>query len=390
MKEMSMNKKICLLSCHNQYTSKRYFTQKFAEALIKCGLETQVLSWSHGPCPEEVVAKIQTIQPRLTASFHQLPLQADGTYFWDRLRLPHWSILVDPVFYDLELMQSPYSWISCVDQEDCALLNAYHFPQNFFFPHAVEKELVQPMSDHRPIDVIFLGTCYDPDQLYAHWQSHYSKDIIEVLEEAVGFVLAESKTSFVRALRQALVFQGIDPKEVEFDQLAHEVDQYTRGIDRLNLIRSIKSSKVHVFGESCWREGVQTKGWSHYLTNQENIILHPPVNFSEALNLLRQSKICLNSMPFFKNGTHERVFTAAACGAVPFNSQNAYLKEHIFENFNQVFYNSLDLGTIDKQIKELINDKILRKSIITQTQQKIIASYTWDTRANFTKNLFFN
>ena len=65
--------KICLLSCHNQYASKRYFTQKFADALAKKGVDTHIMAWDNGPLPETLAAKIENLKPTLTGSFHPLP-----------------------------------------------------------------------------------------------------------------------------------------------------------------------------------------------------------------------------------------------------------------------------------------------------------------------------
>ena len=162
-----------------------------------------VLSWTSGPLPPFIVQQIQEIQPDLTCSFHPLPQQAEGHYFWDSIKIPHWSILLDPVFYDLELISSPYSIISCVDRFDCRLLASYQFEKGFFFPHAVDRDLIVPphIDDIRPYDVIFLGTCYDPDHLYAYWKKTYPKEIVSVLEEAVEGVLSDSRINFSKLSR---------------------------------------------------------------------------------------------------------------------------------------------------------------------------------------------
>lgn len=373
--------KLCLLSCNNQYASKRYFTLKFAEALLRKGVETHILSWSHGPFPEELVEEVRKLKPTLTASFHQLPEQEDGKYFWDRLHMNHWSILVDPVFYDLELMRSANSIISCVDKGDCELLQSYHFTRNFFFPHAVDKNLLSITNDDRPIDVLFLGTCYDPEHLYKYWEKNYSKNILNVLEDAVTKVLTETNTTFVRALLLSLVTSGIDPKEVEFDRLANYVDMYSRGIDRLNLIRSITDVPVHVYGDKCWREEQPIEDWNFYLSKQANVTVHPPVSFTEGLKLLQRSKICLNSMPFFKQGTHERVFSAIACGALPLTNLNPYL-ENEFRNDEILFYQSNSLKSVNHQIQETLMDSQARSKKIVEGQAVLLNNHTWDQRVD--------
>jgi spore maturation protein CgeB len=376
-----MIRKICLLTCHNLYESKRYFTQKLVEALNRQGIETSILSWSHGPFPEELVEEIRNQKPDLTCTFHQLPEQSVGGYFWDRLKLPHLTMLVDPAFYDLELMQSPFSILSCVDRSDCDLLRSYHFKNTFFLPHAVERELLEPVQDcSRPLDVIMLGTCYDPDHLYAYWKKTYSEEIVDVLEEAVERVLSDNHTTFFRALLQALTLHEVDPHEIEFDQLAYYVDSYVRGIDRLQLIRSIKNAHVHVFGGKCWREEKPIADWSYYLAKQANVTVHPAVNFEDALILLKQSKICLNSMPFFKNGTHERVFAALACGSLPLTSDNLYMRENFSDEHDLLFYQFTALDEVDDKIQTYLQDPLKHQQAVVKGQAKVKQHHLWDNR----------
>lgn len=372
--------KICLLSCHNLYESKRYFSQKLSEAFQRAGVEAPILSWSHGPVPAEVIQQIEELKPDLTCSFHQLPPQNNTRYFWDETKRPHWTILVDPAFYDLELMQSPYSLISCVDRSDCALLRSYHFDHVFFCPHAVERELISPIHTEREYDVILLGTCYDPDNLRAYWQKQYSQEINAALDDAIEIVLGDNKTSFFRALMQALTLQEIDPHEVEFDQLAYYVDSYTRGIDRLQLVRSIKTASVHVFGGKCWREEKPIADWSYYLSKQANVTLHPPVNFVDALELLKRSKVCLNSMPFFKDGSHERVFAALACGALPLTSDNLYMREIFDEGQDLLFYQFTALNEVEEKVNAHLQDTRRREQMVARGQEKVKQRHTWDHR----------
>lgn len=374
-------RKICFLTCHNLYDSKHYFTEKLAQAFQRQGIETALFTWPYGPVPEEVIEKVERLQPDLTCSFHQLPPQTAGGYFWDMHKQPHWTILVDPAFYDLELMQSPFSIISCVDRTDCELMRSYHFENVFFWPHAIERELIETEhSIDRPYDVIMLGTCYDPDHLRAYWRQHYPAEVSEAIDDAVEIVLSDNHTSFFQALILSLATHEIDPHEVEFDQLAYYVDSYARGIDRIQLIRSIRDRPVHVFGDKCWREEQPIKDWSYYLGKQHNVTLHPPVSFSEALQLLKRSKICLNSMPFFKNGSHERIFAALACGALPLTSDNLYIRDIFQEGQDLYFYQFTHLDQVNDLLLTLDDERLA--TLVASGQAKVRQFHTWDSRVD--------
>lgn len=375
-----MLKKVFLLTCHNQYESKRYFTIRLAEAMKRAGLEISILSWDYGPVPDAVIETIKKERPDLTATFHQMSPQSDGEYFWSKLSQPHWTILLDPVFYDLELMKSRYSILSCVDRDDCNLLLSYGFQNVFFFPHAIEKEIFDSTETKKEHDVLFLGTCYDPDSLRKYWKKNYPKKIVTILEEAVDKVLTDVKTPFWRALLQTLMMNGLEPKEVEFDQLAYYVDQCARGIDRLQLIRSIKDVPIDIYGGSCWREEKPIENWSYYLSKQSNVTVHPPVNFFEGLNLMKKGKICLNSMPFFKNGTHERIFASYACGALPLTSDSLYLREIFDEGKEILYYQFRELDEVNEKVALFIKDDLKRQTAIDLGRKKVKELHTWDNR----------
>jgi len=378
-----MIKKICLLSCQSMYDSKPYFTQKFAQALNRKGVETLILSWTNSALPDEFVSQIQEYEPDLSCSFHSLPPQSNGQNFWDTLKLPHWTILVDPAFYDFEMMTSPYSIISCVDRSDCDLLRSYHFNQVFFFPLAIEKELITPLVnlESRAIDVVMPGTCYDYDYARAYWQKKYSRKVSQVLDDAIERVLSDNKTSCFSALLLAMTSQGLDSHEVNFEQLAYYVHYYTRGIERVQLIRSIKDVEVHVYGAGSLREGRLIKDWSYYLSKQSNVTIHPPVNYNEVSTILKNSKICLNSMPFFKNGVHDRVFAALACGALPVTTDNLWMRENFSDDKELFLFQFTELDQVNDRIKAILKDTSRLQKVVGKGQEKVRLLHTWDNRA---------
>lgn len=297
--------KICLLVCHNLYSSKFYFTHKLAEALRRQGLEVKILQWPNGPVPEYIMEAIRKEKPTVTASFNQPAPLSDKSYFFEKLQIPHLTMLLDPAIYELNLATSPYALISCVDQFDCQFFQSTGFESVFFLPHGVERELSFDSSEERTFDVVFSGTCYDPDNLYAWWRSHHSERECKIIEAAVEIGLSDNKTSFYTAVMQSLLLHGMSPKELDVLRIAYYVDFYMRGIERIELIRSIKDAPVHIFGSSSWREEQPIKTWEDYFKNQKNVMIHPAVEYAQSLEILKRTKICLNSMPMFKKGSHK-------------------------------------------------------------------------------------
>jgi spore maturation protein CgeB len=156
------------------------------------------------------------------------------------------------------------------------------------------------------------------------------------------------------------------------------VDDYLRGYDRWKLILSIKSAKVHVFGGTCWGEDV--KGWPHYFRDCPNVVIHPAIPFKETLEVLKKSKISLNSMPFFKNGTHERIFTGTACGNLVVTTDNLWIREHYSEGEELLLYQPKHWEEIDEKVDYYLNREEERVQIAKKGREKTLQNHTWDHR----------
>lgn len=377
-----MPHKICLIVCSNLYSSKLYFTDKLAEALRRQNIEVKVLQWPYGPVPEYIVEAIRKEKPTITASFNQpAPLQ-DKSYFFENLQIPHLTLLLDPAIYEINLATSPYAIISCVDQFDCQFFQSANFERVFFLPHGVERELSFDPSIERTFDVVFSGTCYDPDNLRAWWLNHHPQNICKVIEDAIEIGLSDNKTPFYQAVMQSMLLNRISPKEVDTFRIAYYVDFYMRGIERIELIRSIKDAHVHIFGAPVgWRQEKPIQSWEGYFKDQKNITIHPPVEYSKSLEILKRTKICLNSMPMFKNGSHERIFASLACGALPLTSDNLFVRDHFIEDQDLLLFQFNDLTPINDKINTYLSNEKLRSHLSANGRKKVMLSHTWDNRA---------
>lgn len=374
--------RVALLVNYNLYESKRHFTQKLAEAMERRGIETLIVDVNEGPLRVDAVREIQGFAPDLTCSFNTLLPLSEEKYLWDFLSIPHLSMLVDPLMYGMDLTKSPYSILSVVDRNDINEAVIPTFKNLFFFPHAVEKELSFDEKAERPFDVVFLGSCYDYESLRASWQQRNPEGLNKVLNDAIDIVFSDNRSSLANALAQAWGHSGLDPRGVDFVSLFYYLDNYTRGRDRIELIRSIKNVPVHIFGELSTDNAVGFLGWQPYLAGNSNVTIHPSVPFAEGLEIQKKAKICLNSMPFFRDGTHERVFTALACGAVPVTSESVYLRESFADGQDLVYYQSNEWNRVEPTILSLLKDEPRRRAIAASGRQKVMAAHTWDHRVS--------
>lgn len=372
--------KVCFLVNYNLYESKRYFTRKFAEALNRKGVETKVFDVKESALNADTIESIKRYAPDLTASFNSLLPVSENKYLWDYLKIPHWSILVDPAVYSLQYTKSPYSILSCVDASDLEAIRSNQFSNAFFFPHAVEKELA-PGNEKRIYDVVFLGSCYDYESLRASWRQRNVEGVNKVLDDAIELFFSRPEMSLAQALATAWRESKQNPAGVDFSALFYYLDNYTRGKDRVELIRSIKDAHVHVFGDLSKDNAVGILGWKQYLAKQPNVTLHESVPYWQAMNVLRQSKICLNSMPFFKQGSHERVLAGLACGAVPITTENAYFRQFFKEGQDLHYYDMGNREAVNALVNNLLSDEGKRQTMAAKGRALVMENYTWDQRA---------
>ena len=376
---MASISKVCLITNFNLYESKRYFTEKLAEAMQRYGIETQIIDVRQGVLGSETMQAIRRFEPDFTCSFNSFEPIGEGRYLWDFLEIPHLSFLVDPSFYSTTLINSPYSILTCVDRSDCQAILSNGFERVFFWPHAIEKEL-NFSQDERIYDVVFLGSCYDYESLRVAWQQRNPASLNQVLDDAIDIVFSNEQASLAEALVTAWQASGMDPQGIDFSTLYYYLDNYTRGKDRLELIRSIKNAKVHVFGELATDNAVGILSWQQYLASQKNVTVHPSTLFGEGMKVLKQSKIVLNSMPFFRDGTHERIFTGLGCGCLPITSESKYLREQFKDGEELLFYQSKNRDEVNAKVDDLLSHEEKRKKMASKGREIVMKHHTWDNR----------
>lgn len=377
--------KVCLLVDWNMYDVLRHFSKKFAEALDRKGIITQIIDAKREPLKAEMFYHFETDPPDITCSFNNFEKLPSGKFIWDVLQVPHISFTLDPTLYFLELTQSPYSILSSVDRSELAALQT-QFDRAFLMPHGIEPDITFDEKADRPHQVVFFGSCFDYEGWQRHWKKTFPQPLWSVLDQAIDLVLTNNTISLADALASAwgASASSLDPQLAQDYLLVmfHYLNRYVRGRDRVELIRSIKDAEVHVYGEVPPDTIEHVPDWTHYLGNQSNVVLHPPVSFTESLEILKKSKICLNSMPFFRNGTHERVFAGAACGALVLSSESLYLRETLKDGEDILFYRSKHWHEVNDLINKYLSDPKKLKDAAMSGRKKVLTHHTWDNRVD--------
>ncbi len=364
----------------NNYGVLHHFTHKMFDALQHRGIKCRLLEAKRND-PAPFLDALFNDPPECTLSFNGLLPDDHGRFFCDMIQVPHVACLVDSPNSFWPLTRSKYTIITCVDKASVDFFHGLGFDNAIFLPHAIERTLIPDAHAKRDYDVVMLASCIDYETIRNSWQDKFPLPLRQAMEEAVEIALADWNTpyhlAFVQALdRQVHLQTGIDPQQVDFITVLDEIEMFLRGKDRVELIKAIDEAKVDIFGSA---DGLT--GWKKYLGHKRNVTIHDPVPFAQALEIMKHSKIVLNSCPWINNGAHERIFAGLACGALVITNENKYLNEQFQDGKSIVFYHTKRWDKANHRINEYLANEAKRQHIVSQGQKIVMQAHTWDHRA---------
>lgn len=364
-----------------RYGVLHHFTVELAEAIKRQGVKCRILE-AQRDNPKPFLDKLFDNPPNCTLSFNGLLPDEEGRFFCEMIKIPHVACLVDTPNHFVSLARSPYSIVTCSDKIDCDFFRGLHQNNVIFMPHGFDQHLISPIDNERPREVTMLSSFIDDEHLRKSWAQKYPKSLCVAIEEAAEHALSESNISYVQAFVDAINRQlnkpgSVNPKDIDFIETLDDLVMYMKGKDRISLVKSIKDAKVDIYGST--DEG--SRGWKECLGNKHpNITCHPSIPFQQALEVMKESKIVLNSYPWVKYGAHERLFSGIACGALPITTENAFLKETFTDGKDIAFYRYGKLDQVNDLVNQYLKDENKRVQSVEKGQKVILKHHTWDNR----------
>ena len=338
----------------------------------------------------------------------------DGIPIWSKYRFKYINIITDhpSFFHDRLKKENKKMVIYCIDYDYLEYVKQY-YPKNkaYFLPLAgniridhnmgflgedikvedvsygvkyrdYEKILdygsyLLPIKD-REMDVTFIGNYIPVQNLLS--KMDFGEDFkFNQVKQILVLLSKNKKASFEEILRQFLDDEKIEYSEEDFPEKVEELSTINlclRTIYREKLIRTITNAdiKIHVFGDD-WDSFKCDKPWN-IIRSAERI------ETGEAVKVIQNSKISLNSMPLLKNGVHERVLTAMLQKAVALTDTNEYIEENFNKGKELVTYDLTKIFKIPKKITELLDNDTLMQSIADRGYIRASSDYMWKDRVD--------
>lgn len=356
----------------SQYGVLHHFSKKLFEALSRTPLKCRLLT---GPAIEKTYLENP---PDLSISFNGAPQDQEGMFLCDKIQKPHLSILVDVPYHYYDLLKSPYMAIACVDQFFCELLNSLHFADTFFLPHAVERDVFEEKSPEKSLEIIMLATFIDFKQRMKEWKKTFSPQVVKSMHDTVELTFADPGTSFLEIFQNEInqkikQARNFNVREIPFFTIFREIELAIKGKGRIELLKALKDLPVHLYCSE-----LDVDYWKKAIGKKTKICFHPPVDYPSSYDLMKKSKIVLNSSPHIKRGSQERIIAGMACEAMIVTAENAYLSEAFKDQEEIVLYKPVELDLLAEKLeKHLQNDAL---SIAKKGKQKVQQAHTWDHR----------
>lgn len=350
-----------------QYEVMHHFRLSLSKGLEKNGIKTHLVELAD----LSVLKKsLYSNPPDFTLAFNGLQPSSDGHFLCEELEIPHVAWLVDSADYFHDLAKCPLNILIAPDQQSRDLLTSWGSKNAYFLPHAFDEDLVYH-SENRPLPLVFLGSLMDPIEVEELWKTHLPPSLKESLIGAAEKTLKSPYVTYQMAFSEVInahpdFFEFLSPRQIS--DFATTLDRYIRARDRIDLLKSLKGLPVHIYG-NC----LSKRSWGDFIESDEYSI-HPAVDFPEAIKIMKNAKMVINSSPMFKTGAHERIFYGLGLGCAVVTNETPWLEAH-FSNDEIIMHSERDL------VESMLSNPKKLKEMVEKGQEKVLREHTWKVRA---------
>ncbi len=384
-----------------------YFSRQMAGTLERLNYKLFYVDLADLDKSTKKVRKFAKKENTAVLTFNFIGLSAEvefqepsGISLWEHYDLPCYCIMVDhPLYYYDQL--NHYNQLNydnqqngdeehhrlvafCVDRGHVEYIQRFypHIPC-YFLPLAgnilqgdlLTRDMVP--FHQRKYDVAFIANYVALPTLEEHFKER-TQEYIDFYHEILKG-LRDNPSESIDDLMERIIRQEIpEATDEEICQAQHGIaflDLYNRSYYREKVIQTLLDAgiRVHVFGQD-WE-----KMPCHH--PEHLIVSGRMLTSAECVEVIRNSKIALNVMPWFKKGAHDRIFTAMLNGAIALTDDSIYLREIMPDTELVNYYDLTALADLPAQIKYILSDEQAAQAKLEQAYLYAKANHTWGERA---------
>lgn len=379
-----MNKKHFLLFqvksvCYDSYI---YFSNALAKALKRAGHDVEIFSALDEPleAAERFVGRTFDAILDFNSELPMLQME-DDSYFLDHIKAPFYDVILDhPLYHHNKLKQPLQNFhVLCLDENHKQYIDTY-------YPHIASAHVWEMTGDdihpeqmgypQKDMDVLFSGTYTD------------YRDVADSIDTCPAFLgeltwnlihLIEAEPSLTQEGALQKMLSSVEEAEVIEENFALHMqacflcDSYLRAAKREQLLLHLAKENIPLtLCGNGWRKSP--------FANFPQVQIIDDTSFSDTFSLFRRAKITLNLLPEFKNGSHDRVYSAMLNHSLCLTDASPLLKKQFTDGKELCFYDAQNLESLTMQIKELLADEERLISITENGYAAAKKDHTWDSR----------
>ena len=380
-----------------------YFSEQIALELERNGYETCFIDYER--MYESMDEMLHFLEREETAfvTFNFIGLRGESVFqtesgrsIWQEENLPILNILVDhPLYYHSCLKEAGERMrVFCVDREHVGYVRRFYPGVKVEFLPLAGNELLLSDGDgehgtyradvpepvlcgQRTFDLVFAANYVSMEMLeekvkaldddYRIFYRRITEDLIADPTQSVDAVME-------RHIRNEL---GAVPEEQLCAAMSGMIwiDLFVRSYFREKVVQTLADAGiiVRVFGAD-WEK-------IHCKKPQNVRRSGGKVNSAACVQAMRDARIALNVMPWFKDGAHDRVFTAMLQGTAVLTDDSRYLREECRDGENICFYSLRALQQLPDQVVSLLEDPVRMAELAERGYRMAEKRHRWKNRA---------
>lgn len=376
--------RILMIKGQSQYGGTRLFIDKAAQAFRGRGHTVEVLDFGDvadgaprllAHAPTAGVDLVLTIN--IAGEFHD----AQGRPLSALYRAPHVVWHTDYIFSQIaRLRATPKSTaLLLVDPTQVEGVRSIYGEGRFdhigFFPHpavgepAPDDATLGEFLERRPIGVLWSGGFQTPE---LPWRD-VAGPARQLYQDAFDLALSLEWIPPLDALDAALAARGVDlcdPAMAPLREAAGLIDVAVRSARRFEFLTAVAETglPLHICGA----------GWESQLHRFRNATYEGAVDMTRMTELMRRSRLVLNTNGNFGAGSHERPFSASLAGAATFSDLSRYYAQVFEPGANIELFHWKDLAGGIEKLTNLAADPQRCFDYARSAKAVTLAGHTWD------------
>lgn len=370
------------------YDTLDIFSYELEKSFCKMGYETYIYDVRETRKSLGGMAKFLKQPVDAVITFNNLGFNMEldpGKNIWDELRIPCINILMDhPFCYKKALDSSPQNAVVlCTDRNHMKYIQRFYsnIAVTGFLPHA--GKIINDGADIKKIkerntDVMYAGNLSKSfaDNIMPDWSKYTEFDAKEVCRMVYEDVIANPYKTTEQGIEESLNRLGVKCNEEELCQIIadlHFVDLYIVSYYREKVVEAVAKAGIEL---SLYGAGWDICDW----INMPNVHYFGKISADDVVVKMRDAKIVLSTMTWFKDGTHDRVFNGMLQGAVTVTDESIYMREE-FNDSELIMFKLNDIDYMVNRIKTVLSNPDDAQAIADNGYAKALTKHSWEVRA---------